>query len=78
VSADLPIQEAVKALSQRHSQLAAAGLRGIEPGDPGGEPYLLARVDEGFGSDRLPAVFMGLPVVMDDGARTYKATGEAA
>jgi hypothetical protein len=75
VSADAHLQEAVRAFKERHSHLAGAGLRAIELG----EPYLLAKVDRGFARDRLPAVFMGLPglpVVLDDGAYTYEATGE--
>ena len=76
VSADVHLQEAVRAFRQRHSHLAGAGVRTIELCDADGEPYLLAKVDRGFARDRLPAAFMGLPVVLDDGAYTYEATGE--
>lgn len=40
-------------------------------------PPLLAGVDPGLASERLPAVCMGLPVVMDDGTRTYHASGSS-
>jgi hypothetical protein len=76
VSADGRAHEVVRAFKERHSHLAGGGLRGIEPAYSGGEPCLFATVDPGFGSARLPAVFMGLPVVMYDGAHWYDATGE--
>lgn len=39
-------------------------------------PCITATVIEGFGSDRLPAAFMGLRIVLDDGIRIYPATGD--
>jgi len=75
VPADRRFGEAVRAFKERHTHFAGAGLHSIEPAYSAGEPYLLVGVDPGFASERLPAVFMGLPVVMDDGTRTCHATG---
>jgi hypothetical protein len=76
VPADRRFGEVVRAFKERHSHFAGAGLHSIEPAYIAGAPCLLAGVDPGFASKRLPAVFMGLPVAMDDGTRTYHATGD--
>jgi hypothetical protein len=75
VPADRRFGEVVRAFKERHSHFAGAGLSSIEPAYSAGEPCLLAGVDPGFASEWLPAEFMGLAVVMDDGTRTYHATG---
>jgi hypothetical protein len=66
--------EAFRDFEERYSHIP--GIRSIESGDYEHGPCLVAMVEEGFGSDRLPAAFMGFPVLLDDGVRAYEATGD--
>jgi hypothetical protein len=72
--ADTAVQEAFRGFKERYSHIE--GMRSVDRGIHEYAPCITATVDEGFGSDRLPAAFMGLRIVLDDRTRVYPATGD--
>jgi hypothetical protein len=74
VVADTAVEEAFRGFKERYSHIE--GIRSVDLGIYEYAPCITATVDEGFGSDRLPAAFIDLPIVIDDGTPTYPATGD--
>jgi hypothetical protein len=72
--ADLTAQEALPGFAERYSALV--GVHSVETGVYAGQPCLVAMAGEGFDRGRLPAMFMGLPVLVNDGTHGYPAEGE--
>ena len=71
---DPPVQQAFRGFKERYSHVV--GVQSIERGFHEREPCLVALVDPGFGSDRLPAAFFGLRIRLNGGGHVYPATGD--
>jgi hypothetical protein len=72
---NLAAHEACHGLSDRCS--AAAGVHSIHAGTFDHQSCMIVAVDKGFGSDRIPAAFMEVRIVLDDGYQRYPATGDS-
>jgi hypothetical protein len=71
---DLDAQEALPHFAERYCPLP--GVHSVETGEYAGQPCLVALAGEGFDRTRLPAMFMGLPVLVNDGTHGSSAEGE--